>query len=111
MQHIHELTFEELRRGLEGDSILAVDVREPHEFEAARIPGSVLAPLSSFDPADLPDAGGRRVVFSCAAGVRSAHAVAIAQGAGLAINAHYLGGLKEWAMRGGAVESGPPEAA
>ena len=111
MQRIEELTYEEMRRGLEEGSILVVDVREPHEFEAARIPGSVLAPLSSFDPADLPDPGGRRIVFSCAAGVRSAHAVAVAQGSGVGIDAHYLGGLKEWAMRGGPVESGPGDAA
>ena len=110
MQDIVELTFEEMRRGLEEGSILVVDVREPHEFEAARIPGSVPAPLSSFDPAELPDPGERRIVFSCAAGIRSAHAVAIAQGAGLAIDAHYLGGLKEWALRGGPVASGPDEA-
>ena len=105
--NVTELTSDEMRRGLEAGSILVVDVREAHEFAAARIPGSVLAALSTFDPADLPDARGRRVVFSCAAGVRSLHALALAQGAGLAIDAHYVGGLKDWAMRGGPVESGP----
>lgn len=109
--NVAELTFDEMRRGLEAGSILVVDVREAHEFASARIPGSVLAPLSTFDPADLPDAQGRRIVFSCAAGIRSLHAVAIAQGAGLAIDAHYVGGLKDWAMRGGPVESGPGDAA
>lgn len=109
--NVAELTYDEMRQGLEAGSILVVDVREAHEFAAARIPGSVLAPLSTFDPADLPDAQGRRIVFSCAAGVRSLHALAIAQGAGLAIDAHYVGGLKDWAMRGGPVESGPGDAA
>ena len=30
-------------------------MREPHEYAAGRIPGSLSRPLSQFDPADLPE--------------------------------------------------------
>jgi len=50
-----------------------------------RIGGALLAPLSQFDPIDLPDPQGRLVVFTCASGVRSIKAAEIAQAAGLGL--------------------------
>ena len=84
--------------------MLLVDVREPHEFAAGHIPGSVSLPLSAFDPAELPVREGRRIVFSCAAGVRSVHAIQMAQAAGLDLREHYRGGFKDWLAWGGDVE-------
>jgi rhodanese-related sulfurtransferase len=103
MLTIVDLERDEVARGLEDGSILLVDVREPHEFAAGHIPGSVSFPLSTFDPAALPEAEGRRVVFSCAAGVRSVHAIQMAQAAGLDLREHYRGGFKDWLMWGGDV--------
>ncbi|WP_353183675.1 rhodanese-like domain-containing protein [Bosea sp. (in: a-proteobacteria)] len=97
---MHDLDIDDLKAGLADGSILLVDVREPHEFAAGHIPGAVSLPLSRFDPAELPSAPGRRVVFSCAAGVRSRHALAFAQSAGLDIDSHYAGGFKDWTTRG-----------
>lgn len=97
---VNDLDIDDLKAGLADGSILLVDVREPHEFEAGHIPGAVSRPLSQFDPAELPSEPGKRVVFSCAAGVRSRHALAFAQSAGLAIDSHYVGGFKDWAKRG-----------
>jgi rhodanese-related sulfurtransferase len=65
----------------------------------------VLLPLSQFDPAEIPVNVGKRVVFSCAAGVRSIQALAIAQAAGLDLVEHYQGGFKDWVMSGEPVES------
>ncbi len=65
------LTTEELAQGVADGTILVIDVREPPEFAAGHIPGSVLMPLSQFDPASIPAPAGQRIVFSCAAGVRS----------------------------------------
>ncbi len=96
-----DLDREAVKRGLADGSLVLVDVREPHEFEAGHIPGSVLHPLSTFDPAALPEpAKGQRIVFSCRAGVRSVRAIELAQAAGVAINEHYLGGFKDWAEAG-----------
>jgi rhodanese-related sulfurtransferase len=101
---IVDLDRQKVARGLDDGSILLVDVREPHEFAAGHIPGSVSLPLSTFDPADLPLGEGRRIVFSCAAGVRSVHAIHMAQAAGLPLREHYRGGFKDWLMWGGDVE-------
>lgn len=101
-----DLDREDVKRGMADGSILLVDVREPHEFAAGHIPGSVSHPLSTFDPDALPDPGGRRIVFSCAAGIRSVRAIEFAQVAGLPVNEHYRGGFKDWAMAGEPVKSG-----
>ena len=39
--------------------MLLIDVREPHEYEAERIPGALLFPLSTFDSGRLPPDGAR----------------------------------------------------
>lgn len=98
-----DLDLDDITAGLADGSILLVDVREPHEFAAGHIPGSVSMPLSSFDPDAIPQAPGKRTVFSCAAGVRSLRALEFAQSAGLDLDAHYKGGYKDWVMSGGAV--------
>jgi rhodanese-related sulfurtransferase len=101
---VNDLDIDDIKAGLAAGSILIVDVREPQEFAAGRIPGSVSRPLSQFDPADLPNEPGKRIVLSCAAGVRSLRALAFAQSAGLDVDSHYLGGFKDWVMRGEPVE-------
>jgi rhodanese-related sulfurtransferase len=97
-----DLDREAVKQGLREGSLVLVDVREPNEFAAGHIPGAVSHPLSTFDPAALPQ--GKRVVFSCAAGVRSVRALQAAQGAGLDISEHYRGGFKDWAAAGEPIE-------
>ena len=98
-----DLDIDDVKEGLASGAIVLVDVREPHEFAAGHIPGSVSHPLSAFDPEELRALKGR-IVFSCAAGVRSARAVALAQEAGLDAREHYRGGFKEWEIMGEPVE-------
>jgi rhodanese-related sulfurtransferase len=100
---IVEIDRAALTEALEADAVLLVDVREAYEFAAGHIPGSVSMPLSSFDPRAIPDTGGRKVVFSCAAGVRSVHALAAAQAAGVPVDTHFPDGFKGWLMAGGPV--------
>jgi len=97
-----DLDRDAIKQGLRDGSMVLVDVREPHEFAAGHIPGAVPNPLSAFDPSALPD--GKRVVFSCAAGVRSVRAIEFAQAAGLDLREHYKGGFKDWAAAGEPVE-------
>jgi rhodanese-related sulfurtransferase len=97
---LRDLTPDEVADGLKAGDILLVDVREPNETAVERIPGAVLAPLSTFDPDDLPDPAGRTVVFTCAVGMRSIKAVEVAQEAGRPFNAHLAGGLKAWKAAG-----------
>jgi len=102
---VRHLDRETIKQGLADGSLLLIDVREDHEFASGRIPGSVSLPLSRFDVTDLPEGTGRRVVFSCAAGIRSVQALALAQAAGLTLTEHYQGGFKDWLASGEAVEA------
>ena len=97
---IRELMPEEVAEGIAADKIMLIDVREPNETARERISGALLAPLSQFDPIDLPDPQGRMVVFTCASGIRSIKAAEIAQAAGLPHNAHLAGGIKAWKAAG-----------
>ena len=82
-----------------GDDFMLVDVREPHEFEIVRIPGSVLIPkdriLSGEALSELPQ--DRPIVLHCKSGVRSAEALAALHSAGFRDAVHVGGGVLGWA--------------
>jgi len=99
---IVHLDREAIKQGLRDGSMVIVDVREPHEYARGHIPGAASNPLSSFDPQAIPT--GKRVVFSCQAGVRSLRAIELAQAAGIDLHEHYKGGFKDWAEAGEPVE-------
>jgi rhodanese-related sulfurtransferase len=102
---VENVCLEELKKGLAEDTICLVDVREPNEYAAGRIPGAKLNPLQNFDPHALPNMPGKRVVLSCRSGRRSLTALALAQRAGRSdVRAHYPGGFQEWAKSGEPVE-------
>ncbi|TCT08078.1 rhodanese-like domain-containing protein [Aquabacter spiritensis] len=102
---ITHLTPEEVQAGMAEGTILLVDVREPNETAAERIPGAAIFPLTTFDAAALPDPGARRLVFSCRSGQRSQRAAALAQAAGLDYEAHLQGGILGWKQAGFATET------
>jgi rhodanese-related sulfurtransferase len=93
---IHRLSAAEVRDRLDRGQILLIDVREPAEYAAERIHGALNHPLSTFDPRALPDYGGRKVVFQCGSGKRSATAVDRCRAAGLHIDSHLAGGIAAW---------------
>ena len=96
---VHDLTPEDVARGLAEDRMILVDVREPNETAVERYPGAVIVPLS-FDPADIPDPQGRQVVFACRSGRRSVTASQAAQAAGLPYDSHLAGGILAWKAAG-----------
>lgn len=102
---VRDLTPEDVARGLAEASMLLVDVREPNETALERYPGAVIVPLSSFDPAQIPDPQGRQVVFACRSGRRSVTASQAAQAQGLPYNAHLAGGILAWKAAGLPTES------
>ncbi|WNV82481.1 adenylyltransferase/sulfurtransferase MoeZ [Umezawaea sp. Da 62-37] len=90
----------ELRHKQEaGDDFLLVDVREPHEYEIVKIPGSVLIPkdriLSGEAFAELPQ--DKQIVLHCKSGARSAEALAALHKAGFSDAVHVGGGVLAWA--------------
>jgi rhodanese-related sulfurtransferase len=102
---VENVFLDELKKGLDDGSILLVDVREPDEYAAGRIPGSILNPLQKFDPKALPNVPGKRVVLSCRSGKRSLTALDLARKAGREdIRAHFPGGFLGWAKAGEKIE-------
>ena len=93
---VHDLTPEDVAKGLTEGRMLLVDVRELNETAVERYPDAVIVPLSSFDPVDIPDPQGKQVVFACRSGKRSVTASLAAQAAGLAYDKHLDGGILGW---------------
>jgi len=98
--NVRDLTPQEVAQGIKEGRMVLVDVREPNETALERIPGSVLVPLSTFDPADIPEPAGRDVVFSCRSGRRSITASLAAQDQGFPYGNHLAGGILAWKAAG-----------
>jgi rhodanese-related sulfurtransferase len=97
---VRDLTPQEVARGLDEGRMVLVDVREPNETALERFPGAVLVPLSTFDPAAIPQPMGREVVFACRSGRRSVTASLAAQEQGFAYGSHLAGGILAWKAAG-----------
>jgi rhodanese-related sulfurtransferase len=87
-------------RGVREGKMLLVDVREPNETLVESYPDAVVVPLSSFDPAAIPDPAGKEVVFACRSGKRSVTASLAAQERGYRYDAHLAGGIIAWKAAG-----------
>jgi adenylyltransferase/sulfurtransferase len=94
---VPEITPGELARRLaRGDPLEVIDVREPDEWEIARIPGARLIPLSSLPQALSSLDAGREIVLHCHHGIRSAHAVRQLRAAGFLRVWNLAGGIDRW---------------
>lgn len=77
-----------------------IDVREPWEFDAARIPGSLLIPMG-----DVPARAhqeldpGERLVILCHHGQRSLHVTAWLRNQGFEQAQSLRGGIDAWAAQ------------
>jgi rhodanese-related sulfurtransferase len=108
-------TAREAIDGLGRTDILLVDLRETSErSKHGVLPGALHAPYpgigESLRPGgmlrEVATATGRRIVFFCAFGERSAMAVTAANQAGIANAAHITGGIDAWKKAGGPVLTG-----
>ncbi len=90
--------------------VALIDLREKREREKhGIIPGSLHAPYGELQENiaagglvhELAAATGKRIVFYCAFGERSAMAVQAAQDAGIASACHIRGGIAAWKSAGG----------
>jgi rhodanese-related sulfurtransferase len=102
---VHDLTPEDVAKGLAQGTMLLVDVRELNETAVERYPGAAIVPLSCFDPAQIPDPQGKTVVFACRSGRRSVTASQAAQASGLPYDCHLAGGILAWKAAGLPTES------
>jgi adenylyltransferase/sulfurtransferase len=95
-----EIDVTELKQKLDrGDQFVLLDVREPHEYKIAKIPGSKLVPLG-----EIPNRLGEfdrnaEIVVHCKMGGRSAKACGILRQAGFANVRNVVGGITAWSEK------------
>jgi sulfur-carrier protein adenylyltransferase/sulfurtransferase len=87
-----ELAAKQQRR----DDFDLIDVREPHEWAIAKIPGARLVPLSAFTESLSSFDSARDIVVTCKMGGRSAKAVRQLQAAGFKKVWNLAGGILRW---------------
>lgn len=79
------------------DDFVLLDVRDPHEYAIARIPGARLVPLGGFADAIPTLDRETDIVIHCRSGARSAKAVRQLQAAGFTRVWNVVGGILRWA--------------
>ncbi|MBW4611545.1 MAG: molybdopterin-synthase adenylyltransferase MoeB [Hassallia sp. WJT32-NPBG1] len=99
---IQEMTVQELKQLLDSgaDDFVLLDVRNPHEYEIAKIEGSVLVPLPDIENGEGVTKvkellNGHRLIAHCKMGGRSAKALGILKEAGIE-GTNVKGGITAW---------------
>ncbi|MEY2504197.1 MAG: sulfur-carrier protein adenylyltransferase/sulfurtransferase, partial [Verrucomicrobiota bacterium] len=98
-EEVLSISVRELKRKMDkGEALTLIDVREPDEYEIAKIPGSRLIPLSELEQRmkELPRSGA--LIFQCHSGGRSAHAAHLAKEAGFENIYNLEGGIDAWSV-------------
>ena len=101
---MEEITVQELKQILDSnaDDYVLLDVRNPNEYEIARIPGAVLVPLPDIENGDgvskVKDlVNGHKLIVHCKMGGRSAKAISILKEAGID-GTNVKGGINAWSQ-------------
>ena len=99
---ISEMTVKDLKELIDSGAkdYVLLDVRNPHEYEIGKIPGSVLVPLSEIENGPGVDKvremlNGHRLIAHCKMGGRSAKALGILKQAGIE-GTNVKGGITAW---------------
>jgi rhodanese-related sulfurtransferase len=104
-----EVTAQDVKRRVDaGEKLHLIDVREPHEYQQARIDGSRLVPMRSV-PATLQqldaDAEEAPLIVYCHHGVRSLNVVNWLREQGIEACQSMAGGIDAWSLT---VDAGVP---
>ncbi len=109
---IPEMSVTELKELLDSGAsdFVLLDVRNPNEYEIAKIPGSVLVPLPDIENGSGVDKvkellNGHRLIAHCKMGGRSAKALSILKQAGIE-GTNVKGGITAWSRE---VDASVPE--
>lgn len=81
-----------------GEQVRLIDVREPEEYEVARIEGAQLLPLSRFHEWAGSLNPEEAIVFMCHHGVRSAQVCAVLAREGFSRVCNLAGGIDLWSI-------------
>ncbi|NEO73013.1 molybdopterin-synthase adenylyltransferase MoeB [Moorena sp. SIO3H5] len=109
---IKEMNVQELKELLDSgaDDFVLIDVRNPHEYDIAKISGSVLVPLPDIEQgsgvAKVKElVNGHRLIAHCKKGGRSAKALGILKEAGIE-GINVKGGITAWSQE---IDSSVPQ--
>ena len=92
-----EIDVTELKAKLDrGDNFTFIDVREPHEYRIASIPGAKLIPLGEFPKHIGEFDKNAEIVIHCKSGMRSGKACSILRQAGFENVRNVTGGILAW---------------
>ena len=96
---IPEISVEELKAKLDKkESFVLLDVREQHEYDIARIPGSKLIPLGELDKRVQELDKKSKLIVHCKMGGRSARAVQFLRAQGYDAT-NVAGGIHDWSEK------------
>ena len=106
-----EMSVQDLKQLMDnGSNFVLLDVRNPNEYEIAKIPGSVLIPLSEIEDGSGINkvkelVNGHRLIAHCKLGGRSAKALGILKEAGIE-GTNLKGGITAWSQE---IDSNVPQ--
>ena len=96
-EKLPEITPIELKARVDAaDGVFVLDVREPHEYEIARIPGTTLIPLSELNKRVGELDATADIVVHCKSGVRSGKAQRLLKDMGFSRVTNLTGGILRW---------------
>ncbi|NEO16794.1 MULTISPECIES: molybdopterin-synthase adenylyltransferase MoeB [unclassified Moorena] len=109
---IKEMNVQELKELIDSgaDDFVLIDVRNPHEYDIAKISGSVLVPLPDIEQGSGVEkvkelVNGHRLIAHCKKGGRSAKALGILKEAGIE-GINVKGGITAWSQE---IDSSVPQ--
>jgi sulfur-carrier protein adenylyltransferase/sulfurtransferase len=79
-----------------GDSFILLDVREPHEYQIAKIPGSLLIPLGDLPKRLIELNPAAEIITQCKSGARSQKALELLKQNGFGNVRNMTGGITAW---------------
>ena len=103
---VQDIEVTTLKTWMEQEEAILIDVREPLEYATEHIPGARLLPLSTFDPTQVPQEAGKKVVLHCVMGKRSEQAGQKLLDAGFPSIYNFRGGVQAWKDAGYATAQG-----
>ncbi len=111
--NMQEITVTELKQILDSgaDDYVLLDVRNPNEYEIAKIPGAVLVPLPDIENGDGVSKvkellNGHKLIVHCKMGGRSAKAIGILKEKANIEGINVKGGINAWSQE---VDSSVPQ--
>ncbi|MEB3294019.1 MAG: molybdopterin-synthase adenylyltransferase MoeB [Synechococcales bacterium] len=100
---MQEMTVKDLKRLIDSGAsdYLLLDVRNPHEYDIGKIPGSVLIPLPEIENSNGSDKvkdllGGKKLIVHCKSGARSAKAIGLLKEKAGISGTNVVGGILAW---------------